>query len=382
MKTTIQSTTLVLAAVVMLAAASSATAQTSVFVTVTNHSEEALTWCGAATGQMVVGGYPASACTPIQADVWDSIQLHKVEASWDTDPAGLRDAMMTLCPPPGGHWVAFSNPNASGLMHSVAFWMNANHYPVAALLSTATHNAIATHREHWVTIKGIVTDLNPLTNTSVTLQYVLIVDQPATFGDPPVERFLSGSQWYAQFQAVAKTGSAYNGNFVAVIEPPRTRGTAIAKLLPLTGTLIPIDRVIALAQRAVRDDLAKVPSFRELANLQPQRPLLVNPERGGYYIVPFTSAGKPPQMAVLINAYSGDFMEAARFKPRPILTEKEAATRALRFLGRGDARQYKAAPVSREGGSLYFPFWRVTVEGQELLVDGDGNVRQPATRER
>jgi hypothetical protein len=255
--------------------------------------------------------------------------------------------------------------------------MNTNHYPVAAVLNTNAHNAIATHHEHWITIKGIVTNLDPRTNPSVTLQYVLIVDQPVIFGDPPVERFLSGSQWYAEFGAVAKPGSGYNGNFVAVIEPPRIKGVAIAKLLPIVGTLIPIDRVIALAQRAVKTDLSKVPSFRELTDLKPQRPLLVNPQRGGYYIVPFARGDKPAEMAVLINAYSGDFMEAARFKGRPMLTEKDAIARALRFLVRDEAKQSAATLVYREGTSPYVPFWGVTIDGQDLLVDADGNVRQP-----
>jgi hypothetical protein len=382
MRNTIKSMPFVLVAVVILAAASRVTAQTSVFVTLTNHSEEALTWCGAATGQMVVGGYPASACAVVQADMWDSIQTHKVEASWDTDPGGLRDAMMALCPPPGGHWVAFSDPSGPSLMHSAAFWMNTNHYPVAALLNTTPHNAILTHREHWVTIKGIVTDLNPVTNTTVNLQYVLIVDQPATFGDPPFERFLSGSQWYAEFHAAAVTGSAYNGKFVAVIEPPRTRGMAIAKLLPLTGRIIPIERVTALAQSAVKTKLAKVPSFREVVNLQPQKPVLVNPDRGAYYIVPFAASGYPT-LTVLINAYSGDFMEAAQFKSLPMLTDKEAITRALRFIGRDQARQSSAVLTSSyEGASLYSPFWRVTVDGQDMLVDAAGNVRPPTARDK
>ncbi|HXB55403.1 MAG TPA: hypothetical protein VN461_11505 [Vicinamibacteria bacterium] len=362
--------------VLLLAAAVPATAQTSVFVTVPDHGEEALTWCGAATGQMVVGGYPAGACTLLQADVWDGIQAHKVEGSWDTDPAGLKDAMMTLCPPAGGHWVVFSNANAPSLMHSVAFWMNTNHYPVAALLNTNTHNAIATHHEHWIAIKGIVTDLDPRTNPSVTLQYVLIVDQPLVFGDPPVERFLSGSQWYAEFGAVAKSGSAYNGNFVAVIEPPKIKGVAIAKLLPVVGPLIPIDRVTALAERAVQTDLSKVPSFPDLRNLKPQRPLLVNPQRGGYYIVPFARGEAPAELAVLINAYSGGFMEAARFKARPVLSDKDAIARALHFLGRDTAKQSAAVLAYREGSSPYLPFWRVTIDGQDLLVDAEGRVHQ------
>src|SRR5262245_25418270 len=64
------------------------------------HSEEALTWCGPAAGQMVIAGYPTSACTKVQADVDASIQAHKVESNWDTDPAGLRAALMEQCPLP------------------------------------------------------------------------------------------------------------------------------------------------------------------------------------------------------------------------------------------------------------------------------------------
>src|SRR5438270_1818793 len=179
MKRTIQSIKLVLAAAVM-ALSLPAAAQVSTFVTVTNHSEEALTWCGAAAGQMVVSGYPGGSCVQIQADMWDAIQTAKVESSWDTDPAGLRSAMTTLCPlPPGGHWSIFADPSAASLMYSVARWMKLRHYPVAAVLNTNPHNALVSHREHWDTIKGIVTDLDPTTNPAVTLQFVFITDQPA-----------------------------------------------------------------------------------------------------------------------------------------------------------------------------------------------------------
>jgi hypothetical protein len=381
MKTNMKSIAFVLA--VVAAVAARAGAQTSAFVTLTDHQEEALTWCGAATGQMVVSGYPSSACTVVQADMWDSIQTHKVEGSWDTDPGGLRDAMMAMCPPPGGgHWVAFSNPDASSLMHSVAFWMNSNHYPVAALLNTTAHNAILTHHEHWVTIKGIVTDQNPVTHPTVTLQYVLIVDQPVTFGNPPVERFLSGSQWYAEFQAAAVPGSAYNGKFVAVIEPPQTRGVAIAKLLAVSGRIIPMERAIAMAERALRSDLAKAPPFRDLGNLKAQKAILVNPERGAYYIVPFTAPGYET-VAVLVNAYSGDFMEAARLKSLPVLTKEEATARAQRFSGREKVQKSEAVlTTSFEGTSPYAPYWRVTLDDADMLVDAEGNVRTPSREKR
>ena len=361
---------------VLLVAALPLSAQVS--LTFTNHSEEALTWCGAATGQMIIGGYPAGACNAIQADVWDSIQIHKVEGSWDTDPAGLRGAMTALCSLPAGHsWVVFRNANAASLMYSVAFWMNTNHYPVAILLGTAPHNGIATHLEHWVAVKGINTTPSPIGNPAVNLDSIVIVDQPATLSPVAVERFLTGGQWYAELQAVNKPASTYNGNFVAIIEPPTTEGKATAKALPVTGTIIPIERVIPLAQRAV-ETITRVVSFRDLTRMQPQQPILVNPERAAYYIVPFAAPGSAPAAAVLINAYSGDLMEAGRFAPRAMLTDKEALDTAQRFLGRDKVRAAKATPV--RGESPYFPAWRVTLDGEEVLVHPNGQVR-PSIRQ-
>lgn len=373
----------VLAVTAIVAAPFRAFAATSTFLTVPNQAEEALTWCGAAAGQSIAGGYPTGACTLQQFDVWSSIQAHKAEPSWDTDPAGLRDALRTLCPLPAGHsWVAFSNASAASIMYSAAFYMSSNHYPVALLLSTAPHNAFATHHEHWVTLKGIVTDKDPLTNSSVTLQYVLIYDQTPTLATQAVERFLTGAQWYAEFQAVSIPGSAYNGKFVAIIEPPTRTGTASARDFLRAGTLIRADRALAEAVKAAATTLRGVGAFGELAGLKPLQPQLVNQGRGAYYLVPFAAPNAPPTMAVLINAYSGEFLEAARFRARPmVLSNDEAVNRAavlLPHFKRGDLK----ATLVRDGDSPYFPAWRITAGETELIVDDAGLVRpaQPMMR--
>ena len=129
--------------------------------------------------------------------------------------------MNHLCPPPGGHLALVEATDATVVMHAVAYWMNFNHYAVAALLKTAPHNGVTSHREEWVTIKGIVTDFDPLTAPTVTLQYVLFVEPAPHFGDPPMERFATGTQWYSAFQAVSIEGSAHNGQFVTIIENTR-----------------------------------------------------------------------------------------------------------------------------------------------------------------
>jgi len=366
--------------ILYMLASAALSAQTSVFVTVTNHNEEALNWCGAATGQMAVSGYPAGACNVVQADMWDAIQNHHVEAGWDTDPKGLKDGMMAICA--GAHWVDFSNVSATSLMYSAAYWMNRLHYPVPVLLSTSPHNSVASHREHWVLIKGIVTDNNPITTSSVTLQYVLLVDpSPANFGDPPVERFISGSQFYSEFQAVAKPGSAYDGKYVAIIEPPERSGTATAVKLPITGRLLAADQILSRAQREVATAAKYVSSLREYGPLQPMRPQLVNGGRdGAYYIVRFAERDKPPTLSVVLNAYSGQLMEVVKHAPRQFLDERQVLENARGFLRNVRTDNLKATLVAPEGSAPCEPVWRVTADDVDLLIDPNGRVRRVPRR--
>ena len=177
---------------------------------------------------------------------------------------------------------------------------------------------------------------------------------------------------------MVNASSTYNGKFVALIEPPAVKGHADAKQLQITGTLLSTDRILAAAKDVVRSGgaLTRVESFREIVQMQPQTPILVNPARRGYYIVPFAKAGSAPSMAILINAYSGDLMEAGRFAPRPMLSEKDAIARALRFLGRDNPRAYKATLVSSERDLPYFPVWKVSVDGEDVVVQQNGAARR------
>jgi len=363
-------------AVMILATSYHAFADSSTFLTVPANAEEALTWCGPATAQSIMAGYPTGACTFIQSDVNDAIQARKVEASWDTDPAGLRGTLRDLCPLPPGHgWAIFAQPSATSIMYWTAHYMAVNHYPVAILLSTTTHNAIAAHHEHWVTVAGIVTNVDPVANSSVTLNFVYIYDQNPTLSTTANPRFLTGTQFYSEFQAVTIPGSTYSGKFVAIIEPPTKTGTATAKTRIVAGALIPIRRAMAAAQEAVKSTLAKVPAFGEAQRLQPQEPLLVNAERGGYYIVPFAkSAGAPPSFAVLINAYDGSFLEAARTEGRGrFLREADAIKRASTVMRR--PIQPKARLV-RDSDDPYSPSFHVYADNEEIAVDVEGNVRR------
>jgi hypothetical protein len=363
--------------------------------------------CGAVTGQGVLRGYPnppnpPGGCIQTQSDVFNAILAGRIESIWDADPAGMRAALAGLCPPPGGSWQIVANSDPAVVMHSVAFYITHNRYPVAALLNTAPH-AFATHDEHWVTIKGIGTDVDPTIDprATVNLEYVWFNDPAVAVGELEVERYVAASEWNAEFQAVTKLGSAYTGKFVAIIEPPPKPGRAVAKPKVLTGQAISEERALRSAARWVRKlGLAKLGPYRDLARSRPLPPTLVDRERGGYYLVPYAALGKEARFAVLVNAYTGEFQEVGAFKPRRFLAVGDAEKLALsaipampampaipagRAIPAGPAipANVRAEAVSApaDGGSRYQPLWRIRVDGRAIDVTQGGRVvpNRPAT---
>ena len=301
----------------------------SVMLSVPAAQEEALNWCGPATAQMVMQGYPSGACTVLQEDIWAKVLLNKAESLWDTDPAGMRGAMKDLCPP-SGTWSVYHKTDPAELMFRVAYWMTKNHYPVAIVKDTVAHNTYAAHEEHWVAIRGIITDADPTTTTSVTLENIWFNDpSPLNLGDPAVIRFVTGTEWYAEFQPVTKVGSAYHGEYVGVIEPPVISGLAKAKAKILYGKLIGAPEAKKYAIRWVKEkQLTNIVSYKLLANAQPLEPMLVNENYNGYYLVPFSADGKTAQIAVIVNAYNGDFEEVGAFAPTTYISQDEAVVSA------------------------------------------------------
>lgn len=366
-----------------LSIAPAVASHTVLLTSVPAYPEEAKNGCGPATGQMVLDGYPAGSCLlpqgKDQSDVWTEIGLHRMESSWDTDPAGLRGAMMSLCPPPGGQWSIVPDASEQAVMYQVAFWMTTNSYPVAALLDTNMHNTdIAAHREHWVMIRGVVTDVDPTTTTSagVNLEHVCLTDPVGVnFGGLPILRCVDAATWYTEFQSVTKPGSAYLGQHVAVIEPPVRHGRAAGREAVLTGTLIGREAVLRIVHAFQGKNACGEPVFG--GGGQWLDPFLVNSRYRGYYLVPFVEPDGLVREAALINAYDGSVQETGVFAPIRYLSEQEARDTAVRFAGAKQPRDVRAELVfSDEAGSptRYHPTWRVQVDGRMIGVTQDGRV--------
>lgn len=351
----------------------------SVMLSMPEYSEEALTWCGPATAQMIMKGYPSGSCFVLQEDIWIAIQSYKAEAMWDTDPRGLKGAMNHLCPP-AGTWVVYSKTDPGKLMHSVAYWMTTNNYPAAGLLNTLPHNSYAAHAERWIAIRGIVTDADPTTNSSVTLQFVWFNDPaPENLADPCIVRYISGSTWYSEFQPVTKAGSSYHGKYVAIIEPPEFEGIAIAPVQVLTGKVIAAEEALEYATKWIDEyKLYEIRPYKILEKAKPLTPLLVNRNYGGYYIVPYAlEEGRLVQAAVLVNAYTGEFQEVGRFKPSRYMPKEEAIRVALEHLKVKEPKEIKAAlvfPTKERVVSRYFPLWEVKVDRKLLAVNRQGKI--------
>jgi hypothetical protein len=356
------------------------------------YSEESLTWCGPATAQMIMDGYPSGSLYVSQEDIWDDVQLlYKVETMWDTDPEGLRDVMQNRNPP-SGQWVVFHETDETQLMYWITYWMTKNNYPVAVLLKTASHNGIVGHEEHWVEVRGVVTDLDPTIpgNTTIALQYIWYTDpSPANLGDPAVSPYIAAGAWYSELQPVTKTLSKYNGEHVAIIEPPQIVGKALAPLEVMKGTIISPQEALKEAALWIKENkIYQIETYKDLKNAKPLKPLLVNKEYGGYYLIPYTTTSgpytttsvkqnNPVPFSVLINAYKGNFQQVGAFKPVKYMYEQEAIQTALKYLNIKSAKEIEAELVTKIKGQSfhkYFPCWKITLDGNVVHVSQRGRI--------
>lgn len=363
----------------------------SVILSVPLYGEEALPWCGPATAQMVMEGYPSGACSVLQEDIWTAVTASSAEAFWDTDPAGMRGALLSLCPP-SGTWSIYHRTDPDELMHRVAYWMTRNAYPVALLQDTAPHNSLAAHGEHWVAVRGIVTDVDPTTSTTVTLENIWVHDpSPLVLGDPPISRFISGTQWLSELAPVTKAGSAWHGEYVAVIEPPQVKGRVVAPRKVLVGALIGPDEAARLAARYIKEKrLLELEPYKDLAGATALTPMVVNARHGGYYLVPYAVEGDLARFAVIVNAYDGAFEEAGAFAPVRYVTRERAVALARERLSVSslgpqpeppDLRAELFHPQGERVASRYHPLWRVKAGPVAVAVDQRGQVltRVPRT---
>ncbi len=340
--------------------------------TVPTYCQEDNIWCGAATCQMLLEGYPGGVEHPFpQADIWDTIQVYKDDpgVSWATDPDGLREALMVFGGDPGVNWAIHTNANEQNLMHSVAYWMTRRSYPTAVLVYGW---------QHWIAIVGFTTDVDPVSNTTVTLQSIEIHDPwnppcpTATSGG--VKSFMTGINWFNNYWYTPGNypASKWDGNYIAIIEPPLKDGRATAREAVTKGEIINEKNALELAARWIKElKLYEKQPYAVLRKIKPLKPLLVNQEQKGYYIIPYGYRdGGYAEAAIILNAYNGDFQEVGVFeKPFKYLTEEDAAHYAIDYLCLcgGKAEAQMVFEPSEQTSSRFLPVWKMKVSKRRWI---------------
>lgn len=364
------------------------------------YCQETSIWCGAATAQMVLEGYPGGVNhVYTQTQVWNTIQTYVDDPglNWATDPDGMRETLMDLGAGTGVNWVIHAKASREALLYSVAYWMAKRKYPVPTLVYGFGH---------WVLITGVTTDVDPVANSTVSLQLIRIFNpwnNPCpTASSGGVDSTMSDSQWFTSYWYSAGNYSAskWNGNYIAVIEPPVQQGWVRGDTGKVNkGQPISPNEAIDYAYQWL-DKYKLLERYKVFTHITPLEPLLVNTEPNGYsedehfsgyYVVPFGyEAGRLSHGAVLVNAFTGEFQEAGTFsKPRTLLRQEDAVRLALSYIKCNcDAQVMDVHPKfqpSMETNTPFLPVWQVTLSHTQigvvtLLVNMEGIVSEQFTQ--
>jgi hypothetical protein len=323
---------------------------------------------------MILEGYPPAQGQPVdhpesQCALESAIQANNGEkqvpfwyANKGADPVGMAVTLAEYGPET--QWVVEYQLGWQDVMYAVLYSVEQTQYPAAVLIFGFTH---------WIMIEGFVADLDPARNSRVVLLTVDSVDPLPQCGGGISSGTRSRSDgwlWSAYYWHDVETrarGSAWNGNFLAVIAASASAGSVSVVAQPERGKIIRPD---AAKQRAVAwlQSNAGDPLSAELRGLSAFDAIVVNADQYGYYLVSFGEDGAA-RGVVLLNAYNGAFLQVSVFGGTfNYLTRSEAwALVAERFAVEFDATVEDQPPdvvaemvfrPSAQTLSLAFPVWQ------------------------
>jgi len=383
--------------VLVLAAAAWPQHTVDVHANVPVYGQQMCIYCGAASAQMIMNGYPnpADRLFFTQLQIWNTIQANNstvpadVAQGWATDPLGLQRAMIAMNPPPPlGTWQIHMNTNRDSVMFDILYWMNRNNFPVATLINRGGH---------WVVIVGFQSDIAPVAGSSPVLQTIRIHDpEPHNVG---TDSTMAAAAWYASpWNGSIIYAGTWTNQYVAVIEPPAEKGVVKVKEVKRVGEKF-ISPEAAAKGWIEKLGLAKKDAYavlnrKDIAN---QAPILVREESKSkmemeravphYYVVPFGllseigRCGVPlTRISIIVNAYTGDFEEVTAFgEPIRYLPQQEAVQIAGRALKLKDEElsAIKASLLFRPSDITHirtYPFWVLKAKERVLYVDQLGTL--------
>jgi len=304
------------------------------------HPASASSADGAATVQMVLDQIGA-APLPDQAAIEAQIQPNNSEpAYWYSDPDGVKGALVNLKPAAFANtFVVFSHGTEVEASRKITFTLH--NYQVA----TAT---LVYSGGHWIAVKGVQTDVDPLTNAAYSIDGFLIHNP---WPDDPVAGAPSEDVWidYATWTGTYFTSVVYGppagkwlNKFVSVCDPAPL---AIGELKPVARRPRASGAELLLADEALEalrqeiDTLgldSDVRAVRILAGGRPAKPVLVQrldlQDSLTYAFTWYTPQGA--EALIQIDARFGLLREASFFR-RAVPYPRFSREHILRLIGGG-----------------------------------------------
>lgn len=304
-----------------------------------------------------------------QDSIYSSILSHNAEpTTWFSDPSGIEGALEDPIFLPCGNWVDYSNTDKNWVLSKMLYWMKSTRYLTPVLISSS---------EHWVTIIGYHTDVEPPYSGPVTLYDILFYDP---LPGNPSSGWVTGTVWLNDpaYWGVPlnKPGSAWHNKYIAIIEPPGAIPKVIIPKWILEGRILPVKKIKRYFNRWLKEirkrELAQGPFKVLYKDIRIERPILIKTAKYSYYLIPF----KDHHLAAIFNAYNGSFEELRYFQrpQRYIISPEMINNRLIEAL-----RAYQAgiirisAPKLRYDPKLalvgrFSPTWKV----QAVVRDARG----------
>ena len=296
--------------------------------------------------QMILNTCPTTANRHYhaQADIYTSILGHNAEpATWFSDPSGIEGALEDPVFSPCGNWVDYSNTDKDYVLGKMLYWMKTSRYLTPVSI---------TNSEHWVTVFGYETDVEPPYSGSVTLHNVFFYDPNpgySSFG------WAVGDAWKTEPAywnvPLNKPGSAWHNKYIAIIEPPAPILRVIVIKRLLEGSILPVRKIekyfYAWLKKIRRKKLARG-SFKILRkDLGIEGPILIETPKYSYYLIRF----KDRRLAAIFNAYDGSFEEFRYFlQPQKYIVNPDK----ISSMTRETVRSYKAKIVEMSSPKLRY----------------------------
>lgn len=258
--------------------------------------------------QMILNACPNLAARHYhdQDDTYSKILLHNAEpTTWFSDPSGVKGTLEDPTLFPCGNWVDYSNMDKNYVLGKMLYYMNTQRYLTPVSVSDS---------EHWVTVIGYQTDVEPPYSGTLTLQNIFLYDP---LPGNPSSIWVSGTVWLSSSDywgvALNKPASSWHNKYIAVIEPPKAMPKIIVKRWILEGEILPVARI----ERYFHDWLEEIKERKLIRgpfeildkDLSIKKPILVETAKYSYYLIPFENS----RLAAIFNAYNGSFEEFRYF---------------------------------------------------------------------